>query len=131
MRRDTSAWVAALLLAAAALLGIQRVPCLLTTAAPSAFRAAAAPPAAPCHPGAQAPRGDAGAPASPRCAECAALHRVLGGSAAPPDLGGAPALLALAAAPPPLVASPAPRAQDRFRAGREPDPARTAGVLLL
>jgi hypothetical protein len=120
---------AALLLAAVAVLGIQRVPCLLAAQAPPAVRAAASAP--PCHGATPEPLGDTGE-REPRCAQCSSLHRVLGQAPAPSGLGAGASALALAAAPVAVPAPPPlPRAPGRFGAGRAPDPFSARTVLLL
>lgn len=118
--------IAAFVLAALAVLGILRLPCVLAAATASLRSQAAELP--PCH----------GAPAAPEeqpptgCSQCASLHSLVGPASAVAAPGTAPATL--------LVAAPAPRllaarsgglTLSRVGSARAPDPLRTSTVRLL
>jgi hypothetical protein len=96
--------VAALLLCALAVLGIQRVPCLLAGVGGEARAAARELP--PCH----RPAPEPGSEERPSpCSQCASLHRALGGALSASDTDAPPLLLAHGVAA--AWGTPAPRAE--------------------
>lgn len=116
---------AALLLAALAVLGILRLPCVFAVATASLRSQAAELP--PCH----------GAPAAPeqespaRCSQCTSLHSLVGPASAVAAPGEASGALLAAPVPHPLVAGGPALTLPRVRYARAPDPLRTSTVRLL
>ena len=117
--------LAALLLAAVALLGLQRVPCLLAATVAALHADAGALP--PCHRPPASP-----AERSSPCSQCASLHRLVASALAVADTSPVPAML--------LGEAPAQRSSSAAHAGfalaeravaRAPDPLRTSTVRLL
>lgn len=123
----------AILLAALALLGVQRLPCLLGAAA-EAFRGAAAV-AAPCHaaPSPSLPSdADRENGSSSPCPRCTEVHALVVTGPAGVDLASGPATALSAAVL--LVSAASPRAASGphpLPRGRAPDRARAPTVRLL
>jgi hypothetical protein len=116
-------------LAALALIGIQRVPCLLGAAAES-FRPelAAAPP---CHaaPDSSAPADSSGE--SDPCSQCEGVHALVAGGQSGAVLAFGPAVAASAAAFAPARSPRAAQSLDGLARGRAPDRRGIASVRLL
>lgn len=116
--------LAALLLAAFAVLGMLRVPCLFGSA--TAALAAQAAELPPCHGAPVAPEGETAG-----CSQCASFHG-LAGAASPVAPAGAPgALLLGGGACCPLAATLRVPAPGRVETARAADPLRTSTVRLL
>lgn len=117
--------IAALLLAALAVLGILRLPCVIAAQTASLRSQAAELP--PCHRAPAAP--DEEPPAG--CSQCASLHSLVGPASAVAAPAAPAALLGAAPAPRVRVTAAGGLTLPRVASARAPDPLRASTVRLL